>query len=224
MAVDLDDEILQDFLVEASEILELLNEQLVDLEQTPDDSDLLNSIFRGFHTIKGGASFLSLTNLVEVCHKAEDVFNLLRNAELSLDADMMDAFLRVLDEVNAMFEQIRAEEEPAAAPPELLQQLLEMQADDAGLSAEAPSAGDTAETAAPSTPDETGESLAGAAAEGAEDEITDEEFEALLGQGKLFYCAKKLQLCTLNILSGELLLFSFPVVFMVRLYNRLING
>ena len=70
MSVDLNDEILQDFLVEAGEILEHLNEQLVDLEQTPEDGDLLNSIFRGFHTIKGGASFLSLTNLVEVCHKS----------------------------------------------------------------------------------------------------------------------------------------------------------
>ena len=59
MTIDLNDEILQDFLVEAGEILEHLNEQLVDLEQSPDDSDLLNSIFRGFHTIKGGGSFLS---------------------------------------------------------------------------------------------------------------------------------------------------------------------
>ena len=81
MAIDLDDDILQDFLVEAGEILESLSEQLVDLEQTPDDSDLLNAIFRGFHTIKGGGSFLSLTNLVDVCHKSEDVFNLLRNHE-----------------------------------------------------------------------------------------------------------------------------------------------
>ena len=55
-----DNEILQDFLVEAGEILEKLGEQLVDLESRPDDKDLLNAVFRGFHTIKGGASFLSL--------------------------------------------------------------------------------------------------------------------------------------------------------------------
>jgi len=54
-----DEEILQDFLVEAGEILESLSEQLVELEQSPDDKDLLNSIFRGFHTVKGGAGFLS---------------------------------------------------------------------------------------------------------------------------------------------------------------------
>ncbi|MCP4432964.1 MAG: chemotaxis protein CheA, partial [Gammaproteobacteria bacterium] len=127
MAIDLSDEILQDFLVEAGEILDLLNEQLVDLEQSPDDSDLLNSIFRGFHTIKGGASFLSLTNLVEVCHKAEDIFNLLRNNELNLNADMMDSFLRVLDEVNHMFGQLREGVEPDAAPPELIEDLQNMQ-------------------------------------------------------------------------------------------------
>ena len=85
MAIDLEDEILQDFLLEAGEILETLNEQLVDLEQAPNDSDLLNSIFRGFHTIKGGGSFLALDNLVAVCHKSEDVFNLLRNNEIRLE-------------------------------------------------------------------------------------------------------------------------------------------
>ena len=182
MAVDLNDEILQDFLVEASEILEHLNEQLVDLEQAPDDGDLLNSIFRGFHTIKGGASFLSLSNLVEICHKAEDVFNLLRNGELELDADMMDAFLRVLDEVNAMFGQIRAGEDPAAAPPELLQQLLDMQTPGGpeaqvptGEAAGAESGSDgAAEVAAPASAADHG------AAQARDDDITDEEFEALL--------------------------------------------
>ncbi|MDH3760610.1 MAG: chemotaxis protein CheA [Gammaproteobacteria bacterium] len=192
MSVDLNDEILQDFLVEAGEILEHLNEQLVDLEQTPEDGDLLNSIFRGFHTIKGGASFLSLTNLVEVCHKSEDVFNLLRNDELELDADMMDAFLRVLDEVNAMFEQIRAGEDPSAAPTQLLQQLQEMQDPQAVADVEA--AGDVVEAAAEET--ENVEATGGAADEVAAsgevdsvdsraqdfdgDEITDDEFEALL--------------------------------------------
>ena len=57
MSFDADDDILQDFLVEAGEILEQLNEQLVDLEQSPEDMDLLNAVFRGFHTIKGGGRF-----------------------------------------------------------------------------------------------------------------------------------------------------------------------
>ena len=97
MSFEADEEILQDFLVEAGEILEQLNEQLVELEQRPNDSDLLNAVFRGFHTIKGGASFLSLTPLVEVCHRAEDVFNLLRNGEVEVTAQIMDVMLPVLD-------------------------------------------------------------------------------------------------------------------------------
>ena len=191
MAIDLDDEILQDFLVEAGEILETLNEQLVDLEQAPDDSDLLNSIFRGFHTIKGGGSFLSLTNLVEVCHKSEDVFNLLRNNELQLNADMMDAFLRVLDELNAMFEQIRSGEDPSPADPALIQQLIDMQNPDAVPAA----AVETPAEAEPASDEEVADAVDAAAAEAAatadpaaaveefvsgSDEISDDEFEALL--------------------------------------------
>ena len=57
MSFEQDEEILQDFLIEAGEILEALSEQLVELENNPDDADLLNAIFRGFHTVKGGAGF-----------------------------------------------------------------------------------------------------------------------------------------------------------------------
>ncbi|MBO8416209.1 MAG: Hpt domain-containing protein, partial [Proteobacteria bacterium] len=60
----MDEEILQDFLVEAGEIIEKLDEQLVQIEKTPDDKDLLNAIFRSFHTVKGGAGFLDLKELV----------------------------------------------------------------------------------------------------------------------------------------------------------------
>ena len=81
MNLDADDEILQDFVVEATEILDQMGEQLVDLEQQPEDTDLLNAIFRGFHTVKGGAGFLSITHLVEACHRAEDVFNVLRQGQ-----------------------------------------------------------------------------------------------------------------------------------------------
>mgnify|MGYP003117333840 CR=1 FL=1 len=81
MSFDADEEILQDFLVEAGEILELLSEQLVELESSPDDMALLNAIFRGFHTVKGGAGFLQLHELVECCHIAENVFDILRKGE-----------------------------------------------------------------------------------------------------------------------------------------------
>ena len=201
MTIDLNDEVMQDFLVEAGEILDQLDAELVDLEQSPDDIDRLNSIFRGFHTIKGGASFLSLTHLVEICHQAEDVFNLLRNRELGLDASMMDAFLRVLDEVNHMFAQIRAGDEPSAAPPGLIDELLAIQAHTAPavagetgppttdelIEADPRPASDDDVPAEPSDGEPAGlpDTLdTGAAGEsgGDDDEIDDDEFEALLDQ------------------------------------------
>jgi two-component system chemotaxis sensor kinase CheA len=127
MAINLEDDILQDFLLEAGEIVELLSEQLVVLEKTPDDGDLLNAIFRGFHTVKGGASFLALNSLVDVCHKSEDVFNLLRNQKISLTGEMMDVFLQVLDEVHRMFNEIKSGADPVAVPELLIEQLLAMQ-------------------------------------------------------------------------------------------------
>ena len=123
MSLDVDNEILEDFLVEAGEILELLSEQLVDLEKSPDDKDLLNAIFRGFHTVKGGAGFLQLEAMVECCHKAENLFDLLRNGEIKVNSELMDVVLQSLDAVNIMFGNVRAGEEPEPADPELLQKL-----------------------------------------------------------------------------------------------------
>jgi len=101
-----DEEILQDFLVEATELVDTLGEQLVDLEQSPTDSDLLNAVFRGFHTIKGGAGFLGVTPLVEVCHRAENVFDKIRNGDLAYDATVADVILRafdlIADDINAL--------------------------------------------------------------------------------------------------------------------------
>ena len=167
MAIDLDDEILQDFLVEAGEILEKLGEQLVDLEQSPDDKELLNAVFRGFHTIKGGASFVGLTALVELCHRAEDVFNILRNGERDVDAELMDAILPVTDILQDMFENIRGGVDPEPADPGLLT-LLESFTKPAVASAEVPVVEQE------STPVEQ------AQLEIDEGDITDEEFEAIL--------------------------------------------
>ena len=123
MSFDADEEILQDFLIEAGEILELLSEQLVDLEQRPDDNDLLNAIFRGFHTVKGGAGFLQLNALVDCCHAAENVFDTLRNGNRSVNPDLMDVVLQALDSVNEMFESVRSGAEPEAADPALIERL-----------------------------------------------------------------------------------------------------
>jgi len=123
MSFEQDEEILQDFLIEAGEILELLSEQLVELENNPDNADLLNAIFRGFHTVKGGAGFLALTELVEVCHGAENIFDLLRNGQRSVNPALMDVILEATDSINEMFALVQAGEPLVAAEPQLIQQL-----------------------------------------------------------------------------------------------------
>lgn len=118
--MDMDDEILEDFLIEAGEIIEQLGGQLVQLEQRPNDAELLNAVFRAFHTVKGGAGFLSLNDLVELCHQAENVFNLLRSGERVIDAQLMDIILRAFDGVTQMFEEIKNGMPTTPADEELL--------------------------------------------------------------------------------------------------------
>ncbi|MFF7708285.1 chemotaxis protein CheW [Pseudomonas sp. NPDC007930] len=204
MSFGADEEILQDFLVEAGEILEQLSEQLVELESRPDDSDLLNAIFRGFHTVKGGAGFLQLNELVECCHIAENVFDILRKGERRVDAELMDVVLEALDTVNGMFGQVRERSEITPASPQLLEALARL-AEPAGAAPAAPVAPPAAVAPAPAAPaaaeaditDAEFEALlhsldasnapapapvAAAPAEAGSDEITDSEFEALLDQ------------------------------------------
>lgn len=167
MGFEADEEILQDFLVESGEILELLSEQLVDLEQNPDDTDLLNAIFRGFHTVKGGAGFLQLDALVECCHVAENVFDILRNGKRRVDAELMDVVLQALDVVNEMFEQCRNREELTPADPSLIEALAKLTVPED----EAPAEEDASEPVVDEpTTDNASE----------EGDITDDEFEQLL--------------------------------------------
>ncbi|MBA6253811.1 MULTISPECIES: chemotaxis protein CheA [unclassified Colwellia] len=123
MSFEQDEEILQDFLIEAGEILETLSEQLVELENDPDNAELLNAIFRGFHTVKGGAGFLALHNLVDVCHGAENIFDLLRTNQRSVSASLMDVILQALDVVNEMFVQVQNGEKLDKADAQLLAEL-----------------------------------------------------------------------------------------------------
>ncbi len=185
----LDDDILQDFLIEAQEILDQLDTQLIDLEHAPEDHDLLNAVFRGFHTIKGGAGFLSLEALVEVAHKAEDVFDLMRNGQAQLTPAVMDLFLRVLDVLRGQFEELNAGSEPGTAPPDLIAALKAIVTGDVAPSTEedtasAASDGEFDEVVAQMVDeDEPGASNAteGVATEAADpDLITDDEFDALL--------------------------------------------
>ncbi|VVN64632.1 Chemotaxis protein CheA [Pseudomonas fluorescens] len=202
MSFGADEEILQDFLVEAGEILEQLSEQLVELESRPDDADLLNAIFRGFHTVKGGAGFLQLNELVECCHIAENVFDILRKGERRVDSELMDVVLEALDAVNGMFTEVRERSPITAATPELLAalaRLAEPPAADAVAVEEVVEA-PVAESDSGDITDNEFEQLldslnavkaqaeapaavaAPAATEAASDEITDAEFESLLDQ------------------------------------------
>jgi len=177
MSIDGDDEILQDFLVEAGEILELLSEQLVELENSPQDQELLNTIFRGFHTVKGGAGFLQLNALVDCCHVAENVFDILRNGQRSVTPELMDVVLRSLDTVNAMFDSVRAGAEPEPASESLIADLTKFStpesADEAALSAAESAADDLSGSEA------SRQSTASSDAVPVGD-ITDDEFEGLL--------------------------------------------
>ena len=198
MSFGADEEILQDFLVEAGEILELLSEQLVELESRPDDADLLNAIFRGFHTVKGGAGFLQLHELVECCHIAENVFDILRKGERGVDSELMDVVLEALDAVNSMFTQVRERSPITPASPELLAALARLAEPASVQTVAAPAA--VAESVSSDNSDITDDefemlldslnAVKAAAAEPApalvaptaSDEISDAEFESLLDQ------------------------------------------
>ncbi len=101
------DEILQDFLVEAFELVEKLDEDLVELESRPDDLELLNGIFRVAHTIKGASSFLNFDVLTHLTHHMEDVLNKARHGELSITPDIMDVILESIDLMKAILNNIR---------------------------------------------------------------------------------------------------------------------
>ncbi len=183
----MDEEILQDFIVEAGEIIEKLDEQLVQIEKTPDDKELLNAIFRGFHTVKGGAGFLQLNSLVEVCHAAENLFDELRNGRISMSSDLMDAVLAAYDEITAMFENVKNGETLPEPPADLIERLHAL-ASGQQVAAAAPKAEPKPESApapepAPvADPTPKSEEKKDGASDDSIDDITEDEFEALLDQ------------------------------------------
>ena len=90
-------EIIESFIVEAKEILERLDHDLIELEKRPDDAELLNAIFRHVHTIKGTSSFIGFEQMSELTHKLEDVLNKLRKGELKVRSDVMDVIFESYD-------------------------------------------------------------------------------------------------------------------------------
>ncbi|MBN4941184.1 chemotaxis protein CheA [Stenotrophomonas pavanii] len=151
------DDITADFIIEAQEILDRLGEQLVSLEQAPQDGEQLNAVFRGYHTLKGGAGFLGVTAMVELCHAAEEALGAARAGQAVLQAHHFDAAQQSLDYLQSMLDAVSSGTEPGYAPPDLIAQF-----DVHGGTAAAP--------------------VAAAPAAGSSDLITDDEFEALLDQ------------------------------------------
>ena len=153
-------EIAADFLIEAQEILDRLGEQLVTLEHDPSDSGQLNAVFRGFHTLKGGAGFLGIQAMVNLCHAAEETLGLVRAGQATLEAQHFDAAQQSLDWLQQMLDAVGAGEEPPHAPQTLIEQFDVH----GGAPVQKPAA------------------TASVAAAPAGDLIGDDEFEALLDQ------------------------------------------
>ncbi|HEX6999667.1 MAG TPA: chemotaxis protein CheA [Gammaproteobacteria bacterium] len=195
----MDEELLRDFLIEAGELIDGIDAQVVRLEQAPDDRAVLNGIFRAFHTIKGGAGFLGLKPLVELCHRVEDLLNLSRSGERSLDAAHIDLILEAVDEVKRMFAEVDGGAQPRPVRDRLLSALAA--AAQPGAAPAAPPVTDDAPApaAAADAPDEAPadggdpvlarfEEMLRAAAPAAappaptpaSDEITEDEFDALI--------------------------------------------
>jgi two-component system chemotaxis sensor kinase CheA len=103
MLIDPDmSEIVESFITETNEILEKLDSDLVEMEKRPGDNELLNGVFRHFHTIKGSSSFLGLDKLTRVTHKGEDILNKLRKGEAALNPTIMDVLLETYDKIKSL--------------------------------------------------------------------------------------------------------------------------
>ncbi len=141
-----DQELLDGFLAETTELLEKLDDDLIALEKSSDDTDLMNRIFRSIHTIKGASSFLGFDLLVKVAHKTEDVLNRLRKGELVVNPDIMDVILEATDLVKLLVSDIKAGEIQERETEGTINKLLPYLLDTAGAS----QAAAAASTAAPS--------------------------------------------------------------------------
>ncbi len=115
----MDNDILLEFLAESRELLSQAQDQLLRLESTPDDPDVLSAIFRAFHTLKGGAGFLEAQHMVDWCHHLEDLFDKMRGGKLRANAPMIDAILRATDVITSMLDDMARGENPPAGPADL---------------------------------------------------------------------------------------------------------
>ncbi len=126
-------EIIDDFLVETDELLRSLDNNLVKLESTPGDLNLLNEIFRAAHTIKGTSSFLGFEQVTSLTHKMEDVLNKLRKAEMVVTADIMDVLLESLDLLKVLIEMVKGGDSSEIPLEEILKRLADLQSSQTAL-------------------------------------------------------------------------------------------
>ena len=151
-------EIMEDFLIEAFEMVEQLDQDLVELENNPEDLDLLNRIFRVAHTIKGSSSFLNFDVLTHLTHNMEDVLNKARRGELKITPDVMDVILESIDLMKALLNVIRDNGTDADSGIDVSDCVRRLQAISKGEAvsdapAEAPAEGATESASAESSPD-----------------------------------------------------------------------
>lgn len=142
-------EIMEDFLIEAFEMVDQLDQDLVELESNPEDLELLNRIFRVAHTIKGSSSFLNFDILTSLTHNMEDVLNKARRDELKITPDVMDVVLLSIDLMKALLQAIRDSGTDANSGIDISDAVTKLQAISQGSAG-----GESSETAAPTAPKE----------------------------------------------------------------------
>ena len=153
-------EIMEDFLIEAFELIEQIDHDLVELESNPEDLELLNRIFRVAHTVKGSSSFLNFDVLTELTHHMEDVLNKARKGELKITPDIMDVVLESVDMMKGLLESIRDNGSDSAAGIDIknicvrLTQISEGEAPSAAAEAPAAPAPEPVKEPEPATPAE----------------------------------------------------------------------
>ena len=167
-------EIMEDFLIEAFELIEQIDHDLVELEANPEDLELLNRIFRVAHTVKGSSSFLNFDVLTELTHHMEDVLNKARKGELKITPDIMDVVLESVDMMKGLLESIRDNGSDAAAGIDIKNICVRLTQISEG---EAPSA--AAEAPATQAPEPVKEPEPVAPAEEAAPEVSDAELSKL---------------------------------------------
>lgn len=163
-----DPDLLQDFLVEGEEHLEAVENNLIELEQSPGNSELIDAVFRPFHTIKGVAGFLNIEDIQQLSHNFEDYLDLVRSGEAELTSEATSVILEGVDGLRAIFDAIRNGLETGSYTPhtvtvaQLIEKVKSLQSDEsatddgeAAIAPEMEQGADAADTADPSAPEDT---------------------------------------------------------------------